>query len=84
MSEKVALITGGARGIGRAVALDLAERGWSVAICYRTSSKEGSEVVEAVKKRALKGGQISVTYPTLRPLSHWYNRWNTGGVGSMP
>ncbi|HEY3169002.1 MAG TPA: SDR family NAD(P)-dependent oxidoreductase, partial [Candidatus Binatia bacterium] len=37
-NNKVVLITGGARGIGRAVALDLASRGWSVAICYRTST----------------------------------------------
>ena len=65
MSEKVALITGGARGIGRAVALDLAERGWSVAICYRTSSKEGSEVVEAVKKKGSQGwaNQCDVSDP---------------------
>ncbi|HEU4343249.1 MAG TPA: SDR family oxidoreductase [Candidatus Binatia bacterium] len=54
MSEKVALITGGARGIGRAVALDLAGRGWSVAICYRTSAKEAAEVVGAAKRHHVK------------------------------
>ncbi len=37
MDPKVALITGGVRGIGRAVALTLGCRGWSVATCYRTS-----------------------------------------------
>jgi 3-oxoacyl-[acyl-carrier protein] reductase len=47
--NKVALITGGARGIGRAVALDLAAAGWSVAICYRTSGKEADEVIEAAR-----------------------------------
>ena len=55
MSDKVALITGGARGIGRAIALDLAERGWSVAICYRTSAKDGAEVADAIQKKGSRG-----------------------------
>ncbi|HEX5020738.1 MAG TPA: SDR family oxidoreductase [Candidatus Binatia bacterium] len=53
--QKVALITGGARGIARAVTLDLAARGWSVAICYRTSAKEASDVIVAVKQAGAKG-----------------------------
>lgn len=55
MSERVALITGGARGIGRAIALDLADRGWSVAICYRKSEKEAKEAVDAIEKKGTRG-----------------------------
>ena len=33
--EKIALVTGASRGIGRAVAAELAHRGWAVAIGYR-------------------------------------------------
>lgn len=51
MNERVAMITGGARGIGRAVALDLGGQGWSVALCYRTSAQEGRQVVETLREK---------------------------------
>ena len=53
MGERVAVITGGARGIGRAIALSLADSGWPVMICYRTSAREAGETVEAMRQ---KGG----------------------------
>jgi NAD(P)-dependent dehydrogenase (short-subunit alcohol dehydrogenase family) len=42
----VALITGGGRGIGRAIALRLAKNGWDVAIAARS----GDELAETVKQ----------------------------------
>jgi 3-oxoacyl-[acyl-carrier protein] reductase len=55
IDQRVALITGGARGIARAVALDLASSGWSVAICYRTSAKEADDVIAGVKRAGRNG-----------------------------
>ena len=49
MNERVALVTGGARGIGRAIALDLAAQHWSVAVCYRTSEAEAATTAEELK-----------------------------------
>ena len=54
MPDHVAVITGGAKGIGRAIALDLAAHKWSVAIAYRTSAKEATETSQAIAER---GGQ---------------------------
>lgn len=49
LNQRVALITGGAKGIGRAVALDLTAHGWAVAICYRSSVAEADQVMKAVR-----------------------------------
>lgn len=46
-----ALVTGGARRLGRATALALAEAGVSVAVHYHRSSEEAGEVVDAVRAR---------------------------------
>src|SRR5206468_2349925 len=47
---KVALITGGAKGIGRAIGLDLDAAGWDIALCYRTSEREAAETASRITK----------------------------------
>jgi 3-oxoacyl-[acyl-carrier protein] reductase len=47
--RRVALIPGGARGIGRAVAQALAARDWDVALCYRKSAADADIAVHAIE-----------------------------------
>ena len=46
---KKALVTGGSRGIGRAIALALSEKGANVSIFYRSSDIEAKKVAEQTK-----------------------------------
>lgn len=53
---RVALVTGGTRGIGRGIALDLARAGWAVAVSYRSAegpAREARAAIEAAGARAL-------------------------------
>jgi 3-oxoacyl-[acyl-carrier protein] reductase len=56
LSGKTALITGGSRGIGRAIALAFASNGCSVAINYLRAKDEAAAVVNAIQQA---GGRAS-------------------------
>ena len=49
MEGRVALVTGGGRGIGRAIAVKLAEEGARVAVSYRSNDSAAAETAELVR-----------------------------------
>ena len=55
LSGKVALVTGGSRGIGREIAIELARHGASVAISYVNNEEKAVEVVKEIQKFSVKG-----------------------------
>ncbi|MEU8734889.1 MULTISPECIES: 3-oxoacyl-[acyl-carrier-protein] reductase [Streptomyces] len=48
-SGQIALVTGGSRGIGRAVATRLAHDGFDVAICYRSDESAAEQVAKEIR-----------------------------------
>ena len=49
LNNKTALITGASRGIGRAIALDMARNGANVAICYSSNDAAAEAVCEEIR-----------------------------------
>ncbi|HLW92846.1 MAG TPA: SDR family NAD(P)-dependent oxidoreductase [Roseiarcus sp.] len=50
LKNRIALVTGGSRGIGKAIALALARAGAAVAVNYRERSEEAAAVIEDIRK----------------------------------
>lgn len=53
--NKVALVTGGSRGIGRDIALRLADKGLDVIITYHTQVQTAEEVLHMIQAKGMKG-----------------------------
>lgn len=50
LTKKVALVSGGSRGIGRAIALEMAARGAAVVVNYNKSPEAAEEVVKKIQE----------------------------------
>lgn len=67
--HKIAIVTGGSRGLGKNMALNLAKRGIDVIITYNSKKEEAQSVVEEIKKT----GQMAVAL-----------QLNAGDIKSFP
>lgn len=65
---KVALVTGAARGIGRATALKLAQAGCHVAIVYFNSSDEAANLVKEIEVLGVKACAIQANVADLQSV----------------
>jgi 3-oxoacyl-[acyl-carrier protein] reductase len=58
--SRVAVVTGGSRGIGRAVALEAARRGFDVALSFRSRKDEAQAVVDEIDTMGRRAAAVMV------------------------
>jgi 3-oxoacyl-[acyl-carrier protein] reductase len=66
--NKVALVTGSSRGIGRGIALALSENNWEVAIHYQNNKQAAEEVVTLIENKALKSTSIQANLDSMESI----------------
>ena len=66
LTDRVAVVTGASRGIGRGIALELAKRGATVVVNYNANADAANEVVAAIESA---GGKASAVKADVRNLS---------------
>ena len=68
----VALVTGASRGIGRACAVKLAERGYDVAVNYNSNEAKAAEVVAEIEKLGVKAAAFKADTADLKAVQSMF------------
>jgi NAD(P)-dependent dehydrogenase (short-subunit alcohol dehydrogenase family) len=86
MTNKIALVTGGSRGLGKDMALSLARKGTDVILTYKTNKAEADEVVSEIKGMGRKSVALPFDQSDISSFDHFIGavssslkeNWNTG------
>jgi short chain dehydrogenase len=82
LTDKIALVTGGSRGIGAGIAKRLAADGASVAITYTKGAEAAAQVLQAIESAGGKAIAIQAAQPMPRPSRPRSNRPSRPSAGS--
>ena len=68
MENKIAFVTGGSRGLGKDMALAIANKGIDVVLTYKTNQAEAEKTVEEIKKKGQKAASLFLDMSDIKSL----------------
>ncbi len=71
MNNKIALITGGSRGLGKSAALNLARKGVDVIITYRQQQAEAETIVREMQALGVKAAALPLDQSNSQSFTHF-------------
>ena len=72
--NKIALVTGGSRGLGRDMAINLAKKGIDVILTYHTNNDSADEVVAQIEKMGQKAMTLQLDTSNIKTFDAFYRQ----------
>ena len=71
---KIALVTGGSRGLGKNMALSLAKKGINVILTYNSKKEEALTVVEEIKQLGQQAAAIQLDAGEIKSFDVFFSK----------
>src|ERR1017187_10329867 len=72
---KCSLVTGGSRGIGRAICIKMAEMGYYVLVNYKTNKEEANKTLELIKQNGGDGELLPFDVSSKEQVQQLLGKW---------
>lgn len=72
---KCALVTGGSRGIGRAICIKMAQMGYYVLVNYKSNEKDAQNTLALIKQENAEGELIQFDVSSKEQVQHTLGKW---------
>jgi NAD(P)-dependent dehydrogenase (short-subunit alcohol dehydrogenase family) len=75
--NKIALVTGGSRGLGKDMALSLAAKGFDVVLTYNSKKDEAEAVVASIEKAGQKAAALQLNTGEIKSFDNFFTQLKT-------